>query len=80
MLPRCSPAGVAAGLHLVVHLARGTDEHAVVESARARGVGLSGLAEHRIEPGPPALLLGYGRIAAPAIEPAVRALADSLPA
>jgi GntR family transcriptional regulator / MocR family aminotransferase len=79
-LPRCEPAGVAAGLHLVVHLPAGTDELAVVEAARARGVGLSGLAEHRIRPGPPALLLGYGRIAEPAIEPAVRALADSLPA
>jgi hypothetical protein len=51
-----------------------------VESARSRGVGLSGLAEHRIEPGPPALLLGYGRIAEPSIEPGVSALADSLPA
>jgi GntR family transcriptional regulator/MocR family aminotransferase len=79
-LPRWQPAGVAAGVHLVAHLPPGTDEHAVVESARARGVGLSGLAEHRIAPGPPALLLGYGRIAEPAIGPAVRALADSLPA
>ena len=79
-MPRCEPAGVAAGLHLVAHLPRGTDEHAVVEAARARGIGLSGLAEHRMRPGPPALLLGYGRIAAAAIEPAVEALADSLPA
>jgi GntR family transcriptional regulator / MocR family aminotransferase len=71
---------VAAGLRLVVHLPAGTDEHAVLERARARGVGLSGLAEHRIAPGPPALLLGYGRITEPAIEAAVRALADSLPA
>jgi GntR family transcriptional regulator / MocR family aminotransferase len=78
LLPHCRPAGVAAGLHLVVHLPAGTDEHTVVEAARARGVGLSGLAEHRIRHGPPALLLGYGRIAEPAIEPAVEALADSL--
>jgi hypothetical protein len=34
--------------------------------------------EHRVEPGPPALLLGYGRLPEPAIEPAVRLLADSL--
>jgi GntR family transcriptional regulator/MocR family aminotransferase len=69
---------VAAGLHLVVHLPPGADEAATLAVARSRGVGLSGLGEHRIEPGPPALLLGYGRIAEPAIEPALRTLADSL--
>jgi GntR family transcriptional regulator/MocR family aminotransferase len=78
LLPDCRPTGVAAGLHLVVRLPRGADEDAVLEGARGRGLGLSGLSEHRIEPGPPALLLGYGRIPEPAIAPAVRALADSL--
>jgi GntR family transcriptional regulator / MocR family aminotransferase len=77
-LPRCGPTGVAAGLHLVVALPPGTGEAAVLEAARSRGVGLSGLTEHRIRPGPPALLLGYGRIVEPAIEDGVRALADSL--
>jgi GntR family transcriptional regulator / MocR family aminotransferase len=77
-LPEHPPAGVAAGLHLVVPLPPGADEPALLDAARARGLGLSGLSEHRIEPGPPALLLGYGRIAEPAIAPAVRALADSL--
>jgi GntR family transcriptional regulator / MocR family aminotransferase len=77
-LPRCGPTGVAAGLHLVVALPPGTSEAAVLEAARFRGVGLSGLTEHRIRPGPPALLLGYGRIVEPAIEDGVRALADSL--
>ena len=46
--------------------------------AHERGVGLQGVAGHRMAPGPPALLLGYGRIAEPAIERGVRALADSL--
>jgi GntR family transcriptional regulator / MocR family aminotransferase len=78
-LPNCPPGGVAAGLHLVVHLPAEVDEGAVLADARARGVGLYGLSEHRIEPGPPALLLGYGRIAEPAIEAGVRVLADSLP-
>ena len=46
---------------------------------RARaGVGLYGLSEHRIEPGPPALLLGYGRIAEPAIGAAVAELAAAV--
>jgi GntR family transcriptional regulator/MocR family aminotransferase len=77
-LPNHPPAGVAAGLHLVVPLPPGADESALLDAARARGLGLSGLSEHRIEPGPPALLLGYGRIAEATIAPAVRALADSL--
>jgi GntR family transcriptional regulator / MocR family aminotransferase len=78
LLPECRPAGVAAGLHLVVHLPAGTDERAVLEAARSRGLGLSGISEHSVEPGPPAALLGYGRLPEPAIEPAVRLLADSL--
>ena len=78
LLPDCAPAGVAAGLHLVVQLPAGTDEQAVLDSARSRGLGVSGISEHRVEPGPPALLLGYGRLPEPAIEPAVRLLADSL--
>jgi len=77
-LPACRPAGVAAGLHLVVDLPPGADEDAAVEGARSRGLGLAGIAEHRIRPGPPALLLGYGRLPEPAVEAAVRALADSL--
>ncbi len=55
------------------------DEAALLEAARAAGVGLSGLSEHAVEPAPPALLLGYGRIAEPAIEAGVRALRVSLP-
>jgi GntR family transcriptional regulator/MocR family aminotransferase len=78
VLPDCPPAGVAAGLHLVVRLPAGTDERAVLDAARSRGLGLSGISEHRVEPGPPALLLGYGRLPEPAVEPAVRLLADSL--
>jgi GntR family transcriptional regulator / MocR family aminotransferase len=77
-LPDCRPAGVAAGLHLVVHLPPDADEPAVLERARSRGVGLYGLSEHRIEPGPPALLLGYGRIAEAAIAPAVAELAAAV--
>ena len=77
-LPECEPTGVAAGLHLVISLPPDTDEPAALEAARSRGVGLYGLSEHRIRPGPPALLLGYGRIAEPAIDEGVRVLADSL--
>jgi GntR family transcriptional regulator / MocR family aminotransferase len=77
-LPGSRPAGVAAGLHLVVHLPPDTDEQAVLQRARERGLGLSGLSEHRLEPGPPALLLGYGRIAEPAIAAGIAELAAAV--
>jgi GntR family transcriptional regulator / MocR family aminotransferase len=74
-LPEAEPAGIAAGLHMVVRLPPGTDEPAVLETVRARGIGLYGLSEHSIAEAPPALLLGYGRIAEPAIEGGVQELA-----
>ena len=77
-LPDCPPGGVAAGLHLVMHLPPDADERAVLERARSRGVGLYGLSEHRVEPGPPALLLGYGRITEAAIAAAVAELAAAV--
>ena len=77
-LPGVRPSGVAAGLHLVAHLPPGTDELAVLRRARGRGVGLQGLAEHRLLDAPPALLLGYGRIAEPAIDAGVRELAAAV--
>ena len=51
-LPDCPPAGVAAGLHLVVHLPAAADERAVLDRARSRGVGLYGpvRAPHRAGP------------------------------
>jgi GntR family transcriptional regulator/MocR family aminotransferase len=77
-LPECVPGGVAAGLHLVVRLPPRADEPALLERARAAGIGLSGLSEHRVEAGPPALLLGYGRIAEAAIDAGVAELAAAV--
>jgi GntR family transcriptional regulator/MocR family aminotransferase len=77
-LPGCTPAGVAAGLHLVVSLPEQADERDVLARARARRIALHGLAEHSIAPRPPALILGYGRIALPAIELGVRELAATI--
>jgi GntR family transcriptional regulator / MocR family aminotransferase len=74
-LPDWEPAGIAAGLHLVARLPPGSDEAAVLAAARERGVALYGLGEHSVGPRPPALLLGYGRIAEPAIAPGVAELA-----
>ena len=77
-IPGCVPTGIAAGLHLVARLPEGTDERAVLERARGRGVALYGLSEHALRRQPPALLLGYGRIAEPAIEAGVRSLAAAV--
>jgi GntR family transcriptional regulator / MocR family aminotransferase len=77
-LPDARVDGIAAGLHLVVRLPDGADESRVLEAARARGVGAGGLSEHRFTPGPPALLLGYGRIPASAIAAGVRELARAI--
>jgi GntR family transcriptional regulator / MocR family aminotransferase len=77
-LPAVRVSGIAAGLHLVAHLPAGVDEPKLVEAARARAVGLQGLREHRLLPGPPALLLGYGRIAEPAIERGVQEIAAAM--
>jgi GntR family transcriptional regulator/MocR family aminotransferase len=77
-LPESAPAGIAAGLHLVVHLPAASDERGVLERARGRGVALHGLSEHALHPAGPALLLGYGRIAEPAIDPGVRELAAAV--
>jgi GntR family transcriptional regulator/MocR family aminotransferase len=74
-MPHARPHGAAAGLHLLVELP-GLDEAALLASAAAAGVGLEGLSEHTIEPGPPAIILGYGCIPEPAIEPGIRRLAE----
>jgi GntR family transcriptional regulator/MocR family aminotransferase len=79
-LPELRPHGAAAGLHLLVDLPAGVDEAALVAAARDRGIGLDGLAPHTARPHPPAVILGYGRIAEPAIEPGVRALAAAIEA
>jgi GntR family transcriptional regulator / MocR family aminotransferase len=77
-LPECAPTGVAAGLHLTARLPAATDERAALAAARARGVALFGLSEHSVRPHGPALLLGYGRIPEPAIDPGVRDLAAAV--
>jgi GntR family transcriptional regulator/MocR family aminotransferase len=77
-LPELRPRGAAAGLHLLVDLPPDVDESALVSAAEARGVGLDSLAPHTARPHPPAVILGYGRLAEPAIEPGVRALAAAV--
>ena len=80
-LPDVQVRGIAAGLHVVALLPTGTDEPRVLAEARARGIDLYGLGEHRMGPsGEPALLLGYAVSKEPAIRTAVRALAEAVEA
>ncbi len=80
-LPQLDVRGIAAGLHIVAALPPGLDEQAVLVEARARGVGLSGLNEHAMEPQrEQALLLGYAVSHEPTIRAAVRKLAEALEA
>jgi len=77
-LPALRARGAAAGLHLLLDLPHDADELALVRAARSRGVGLDGLAPHSARPARPGVILGYGRIAEPAIERGVRELADAI--
>jgi GntR family transcriptional regulator/MocR family aminotransferase len=79
-LPHCRVEGVAAGLHLLLRLPPGTNEAAIVAALAERRIRVRGLASYRLipRPGEPALVLGYGRIPAAAIDAAVDALRDVL--
>jgi GntR family transcriptional regulator / MocR family aminotransferase len=68
-LPQGSIGGAAAGLHLIVWPPDGSDEIAISDAAASRGVAIHTLHQHcAVTPSlPPALLLGYGLVAEPAI-------------
>ena len=79
--------GIAAGRHVVAELPPETDEAAAVAAAREGSVGVYGMADYGMadyrfpgSSGPPALVLGYGRLAPKAIEAGVRRLAQELQA
>src|SRR3954468_7684537 len=82
-LPAARVTGVAAGLHAVVLLPRGTDERAVVEAAAEREVGITALEEMYArsdgsrEPG---VVLGYAPLSERAIAEGVRRLAAAVSA
>jgi GntR family transcriptional regulator/MocR family aminotransferase len=76
-IPAASTHGAAAGLHLLVDLP-GVDEAALLAAAPRAGLGLEGLSEHTTTPAQPAIILGYGSIAEPAIDPGIRLLATLL--
>jgi hypothetical protein len=71
--------GAALGLHLIAWLHDGADEEQIIKHAADRGVAVHTLHQHSVvtAPRPPALLLGYGLLAEPAIPRAVEQLAHS---
>jgi GntR family transcriptional regulator/MocR family aminotransferase len=68
-LPDATPTGVAAGLHVYLQLPSSWDEAGLFEAARERGLLVEGGRWHWSVPSaaPPALVIGYGAIAEPAI-------------
>jgi len=71
--------GVAAGLHLLVELDPRADEQKIIEAAAKLSVAVYGVRAHRArQPGPPALLLGYGNLSNAAIVEGVKRLASVL--
>ncbi|WP_245886187.1 PLP-dependent aminotransferase family protein [Umezawaea tangerina] len=78
-LPDSRTTGVAAGLHLLLHLAGAVDTAALVRRAEARGLHLVDLATYLdTPPEEPTLVLGYGDLADNAVVPAIALLASLL--
>jgi GntR family transcriptional regulator/MocR family aminotransferase len=77
-LPGARVRGIAAGLHVLLELPEGVEETAVVERAGAAGVRVQGLRDFtRANPGPPALVLGYGLPTIRELREAVDVIADA---
>jgi GntR family transcriptional regulator/MocR family aminotransferase len=75
-LPGLTVEGVAAGLHLVVRMPPGVDDRAIAVDARRAGINVAALSAFRIKPANSGgLVIGYGRVPGPAIDPAVQELA-----
>jgi GntR family transcriptional regulator/MocR family aminotransferase len=77
-LPGARVRGIAAGLHILLELPDGVEETVVVERAGAGGVRVQGLSDFaRANPGPPALVLGYGLSTIRELREAVDVIADA---
>jgi GntR family transcriptional regulator / MocR family aminotransferase len=79
-MPQTQPTGVDAGLHVYLQLPPGTNEDAIVATARKQGLRLDGGRWHWADPdsAPPALVIGYGALSETAIRDGVTRLASVL--
>ncbi|SDG89411.1 GntR family transcriptional regulator / MocR family aminotransferase [Sinosporangium album] len=78
-LPQVRPLGVSAGMHACLELPPHWDERAVAKAATACGLPAEPLAIMRTRPGPPALVVGFGRLPPRRADEVVAALAADLP-
>jgi GntR family transcriptional regulator/MocR family aminotransferase len=77
-LPALRPRDDPAGVFEVIDLPPGMDESSLLAAAARRGVGLEGLSWHRSAAGEAGgLLAGYAGLPEPALEQAVRLLAEA---
>ncbi|MEK7425606.1 MAG: PLP-dependent aminotransferase family protein [Actinomycetota bacterium] len=60
-VPWLDVPGIPAGQHFTAHLPDGIDEQDLITRAAQEGIGLFGLALHRIQPGPAGLVIGFSR-------------------
>jgi GntR family transcriptional regulator / MocR family aminotransferase len=71
--------GAAAGMQLLFTLPSHVDDHELVEEASRHGINITALSRLHLTPhSDRGLLLGYGRLPEPSIEPAVEALVSAL--
>ena len=77
---RLLPAGRDGAGRYPLHLPAETTEHAVIDAARSRSVGLYGMSTYRADhcPEPPQLVLGFGNTSQQAIRTGIAVLGDIL--
>lgn len=73
-LPEVEVRGVPAGLHVYVELPPEWDEAAVSRAAREAGLAAEEVGPMRTAPGPPAIIIGFGRLPVHHADPLVHAL------
>jgi GntR family transcriptional regulator/MocR family aminotransferase len=78
-LPELMVEGIAAGMHLLLRLPPGVDDVAIAQDASSAGIRVPALSTFRITPtNSGGLVIGYGRLREPVVEPAIQALAEAM--
>ncbi|MEU4236400.1 PLP-dependent aminotransferase family protein [Actinoplanes sp. NPDC026619] len=77
-LPAARVTGVAAGLHLLALLPQPASDAELAERAAAHGVLVHPLSWHRLQPGPPGLIIGYAAQSPDRLAEAAKRLGEAL--
>jgi GntR family transcriptional regulator/MocR family aminotransferase len=75
-LPRLPVQGVAAGLHVLLHLPDGVDDRSIAAEAARNGIRVEPLSRFAVGSDASGLVIGYGRVHENAIDAAITALAE----